>query len=46
MGYEGWTNLNPVAEEMKIREKICLKALILGIGVITVIYALFNFAIL
>ena len=43
--YEGWTNLNPVAEEMKNPGKDLPKALILGIGVITVIYALFNFAI-
>ena len=43
--YEGWTNLNPVAEEMKNPGKDLPKALILGIGVITVIYALFNFAV-
>ncbi|MCG4733046.1 amino acid permease [Casaltella massiliensis] len=43
--YEGWTNLNPVAEEMKNPGRDLPKALILGIGVITVIYALFNFAI-
>ena len=43
--YEGWANLNPVAEEMKNPGKDLPKALILGIGVITVIYALFNFAI-
>ena len=43
--YEGSTNLNPVAEEMKNPGKDLPKALILGIGVITVIYALFNFAI-
>ena len=43
--YEGWTNLNPVAEEMKNPGKDLPKALILGIGVITVIYALFIFAI-
>lgn len=45
LAYEGWTNLNPVAEEMKNPGKDLPKALILGIGVITVIYALFNFAI-
>lgn len=43
--YEGWTNLNPVAEEMKNPGRDLPRALILGIGVITVIYALFNFAI-
>ena len=43
--YEGWTNLNPGAEEMKNPGRDLPKALILGIGVITVIYALFNFAI-
>ena len=43
--YEGWTNLNPGAEEMKNPGRDLPNALILGIGVITVIYALFNFAI-
>ena len=43
--YEGWTNLNPVAEEMKNPGKDLPKALILGIGAITVLYTLFNFAI-
>lgn len=43
--YEGWTNLNPVAEEMKNPGKDLPRALILGIGAITVLYALFNFAI-
>ena len=43
--YEGWTNLNPVAEEMKDPGRDLPKALILGIGGITVIYTLFNFAI-
>lgn len=43
--YEGWTNLNPVAEEMKNPAKDLPKALILGIGAITVLYTLFNFAI-
>lgn len=43
--YEGWTNLNPVAEEMKNPGRDLPKALILGIGAITVLYTLFNFAI-
>lgn len=43
--YEGWTNLNPVAEEMKNPGKDLPKALILGIGAITILYTLFNFAI-
>lgn len=43
--YEGWTNLNPVAEEMKNPGKDLPKALIIGIGAITVLYTLFNFAI-
>lgn len=43
--YEGWTNLNSVAEEMKDPGKNLPRALILGIGAITVIYTLFNFAI-
>lgn len=43
--YEGWTHLNTLAEEMKNPGKDIPRALILGIGVIMVIYALFNFAI-
>lgn len=43
--YEGWTNLNPVAEEMKNPGKDLPRALIIGIGAITVLYTLFNFAI-
>ncbi len=43
--YEGWTNLNPVAEEMKNPGRDLPRALILGIGAIMVIYVLFNFAI-
>ena len=42
---EGWTNLNPVAEEMKNPGRDLPRALILGIGAIMVIYVLFNFAI-
>lgn len=43
--YEGWTNLNALAEEMKDPAKNLPRALLIGIGVITVIYTLFNFAI-
>lgn len=43
--YEGWTNLNPVAEEMKNPGRDLPRALIIGIGGIMVIYVLFNFAI-
>ena len=43
--YEGWTNLNPVAEEMKNPGRDLPRALILGIGAITILYTLFNFAI-
>ncbi len=43
--YEGWTNLNSVAEEMKNPAKNLPRALIISIGLITLIYALFNFAI-
>ncbi|QIB69823.1 amino acid permease [Aminipila butyrica] len=42
--YEGWTNLNSVAEEMKDPARNLPKALLIGIGAITVIYTLFNFA--
>ena len=43
--YEGWTNLNPVAEEMKNPGRDLPRALIIGIASITVLYVLFNFAI-
>lgn len=43
--YEGWTNLNTVAEEVKNPKKNLPLALILSIGGITLLYALFNFAI-
>ena len=43
--YEGWTNLNCVAEEVKNPGKNIPLALIGGIGAIMVIYTLFNFAI-
>ena len=44
--YEGWTNLNTVAEEVKNPKKNLPLALIIGIGGITLIYTLFNFAIM
>ncbi|HCR82679.1 MAG TPA: amino acid permease [Lachnospiraceae bacterium] len=44
--YEGWTNLNTVAEEIKEPKKKLPLALIIGIGSVTVIYVLFNFAIM
>lgn len=43
--YEGWTNLNSMTEEMKNPKKNLPKALIVGIGRITILYTLFNFAI-
>lgn len=43
--YEGWTNLNSVAEEMINPGKNLPRSLILGIGAVTVLYTLFNFAI-
>lgn len=43
--YEGWANLNPVVEEMKNPGRDLPRALILGIGSVTVLYFLFNFAI-
>lgn len=44
--YEGWTNLNTVAEEIKNPKRNLPLALIIGIGGVTVIYTLFNFAIM
>lgn len=44
--YEGWTNLNTVAEEIKNPKKNLPMALIIGIGGVTVLYTLFNFAIM
>lgn len=43
--YEGWTNANAVAEEIKNPGKNLPGALIIGIGACTVLYVLFNFAI-
>jgi APA family basic amino acid/polyamine antiporter len=43
--YEGWTNLNAVAEEIKNPKKNLPLALIIALSSITVIYFLFNLAI-
>ena len=43
--YEGWTNLNTVAGEMKEPQKNLPKALILSVGFTTIVYVLFNLAI-
>ncbi len=44
--YEGWSNLNTVAEEIKNPKKNLPMALIVGIGGVTLLYTLFNFAIM
>ena len=43
--YEGWTNLNTVAGEMKKPKRDLPLAIILSMGFITLVYTLFNFAI-
>jgi len=43
--YEGWTNLNTVAEEMKNPKKHLPLAIIFSLGFITLVYTFFNFAI-
>lgn len=43
--YEGWINLNLVAEEIKNPQKNLPLAIIIAIGGITLLYTLFNFAI-
>ncbi len=43
--YEGWTNLNTVAEEMKNPRRDLPLSIILSLGFIMIIYTLFNFAI-
>lgn len=43
--YEGWTNLNTVAEEVKNPKRNLPLAIILSIVSITVIYTIFNYAI-
>lgn len=44
--YEGWTNLNTVTEEMKDPRRNLPLALLIAIGGVTILYALFNFAIM
>jgi len=43
--YEGWTNLNSVAEEIKNPKKNLPMAIIIALSSITVLYVLFNLAI-
>lgn len=43
--YEGWSNINSMAEEMRDPSKDLPRALLIGIGSITLLYTLFNFAI-
>ena len=43
--YEGWTNLNNVAEEMKNPKKNLPLSLVISIGGILVLYTLFNYSI-
>ena len=43
--YEGWTNLNTVAEEIKNPKRNLPLAIIIAIGGITVLYTLFNYSI-
>lgn len=44
--YDGWNNINTVTEEIKNPRRDLPLALIIGIGGITVLYTLFNFAIM
>lgn len=43
--YEGWSNVANIGEEMKNPQKNLPKALIIGVGSVTVLYFLFHFAI-
>lgn len=43
--YEGWTNLNTVAEEMKKPKRDLPLSIIISIGIITLLYTLFQLAI-
>lgn len=42
--YEGWTNLNTITGEMKNVKKDLPKALVLSVGLVTVVYVLFIFS--
>lgn len=44
--YEGWSNINSIAEEIKKPHRNLPLALIIGIGGATLLYILFNFAIM
>ena len=44
--YEGWTNLNAVAEEIKNVKRNLPLAIILGIGGVAIFYALFNYSLM
>lgn len=44
--FEGWTNLNTVAEEIKNPKKNLPLAIIIAISGVTIVYTLFNFALL
>ncbi|CZQ95324.1 amino acid/polyamine transporter i [Trichococcus palustris] len=44
--YEGWANLNSLAEEMKNPKRTLPAAIIISIGSITLLYVLFNYSIL
>lgn len=43
--YEGWANLNTVAEEMKNPKRDLPLSIIISLAFITIVYTLFNFAI-
>ncbi|MBU5439427.1 amino acid permease [Tissierella sp. MSJ-40] len=43
--YEGWTNLNTVAEEMKNPKRDLPLSIIISLAFITIVYTLFNFAV-
>ena len=43
--YDGWTNLNAVAEEIRNPQKNLPRAIIIALSFITIVYVLFNFAI-
>lgn len=43
--YEGWTNMNSVAEELKNPKRDLPLSIIISLGLITVVYTVFNYAI-